>query len=325
MSETTQMATQMPTQMHEFIDRLRVSPYIRERRFGDISSFNFTRQAFYSGHWDDVTTKARGLFINTRTEQIVARGYDKFFNVDENPQTTMDELRRKLVYPVEVYRKENGFLGLISWDHDKDDFFFATKSMIEGPYVDALKHIFFHSGINTNAVKAFLSKWNVTMVVEVIDPAFDPHIIEYSEAKLVLLDIIGNYLNPIYMIYPLLVQRALEFRMDFKKHERTVMAWEDVEYLKWYCSHPQSGFDVSGKPFEGYVLRDGMGYMVKLKTAYYLKWKKYRWQADRIIHGQPLPAPEPDAFLLWVEQHKDSLAGKSIIDMRNMYEQTHKA
>lgn len=317
--------TQTPTRMHDFIDRLRSSPYIREKRFGDISSFNFTRSAFYEGHWDDVTTKARGLFINTRTEQIVARGYDKFFNVDENPQNTMYALWCKLVYPIEVYRKENGFLGLISWDHEKDDFFFATKSMIEGPYVDTLKHIFFHSGINTDAVKAYLSQWNVTMVVEVIDPVFDPHIIEYREEKLVLLDIVGNYLSSIYMIYPLLEQRALEFCMDVKKHERTVMSWNEVEYLKWYCAHPQAGFDAYGKPFEGYVLRDGLGYMVKLKTTYYLKWKQYRRQADRIIHGQPLPTPEPDAFLLWVEQNKDRLAGKSIIDMRNMYEQTHTA
>lgn len=313
------------TQMHDFIDRLRSSPYIRERRFGDISSFNFTRQAFYSGHWNELTMKARGLFINTRTEQIVARGYDKFFNVDENPQTTMDAIQRKIVYPVEVYRKENGYLGLIAWDHDKDDFFFATKSMIEGPYVDTLKHIFFHSGINTAAVKAYLSQWNTTMVVEVIDPAFDPHIIEYSETKLVLLDIISNYLSSIYMIYPLLEQRALEFCMDVKKHERTVMSWNEVEYLKWYCAHPQSGFDAYGKPFEGYVLRDGLGYMVKLKTAYYLKWKQYRRQADRIIHGQEPLSPASDLFLTWVEQHKEELADKSIIEMRNMYEKAHTA
>lgn len=62
----------------KFIKELRESEYIKEREYGDISSFNFTPGAFFGKVWDEQTTKARGLFIDTRRETIVARSYDKF-------------------------------------------------------------------------------------------------------------------------------------------------------------------------------------------------------------------------------------------------------
>ena len=307
----------------ELIRNLRDSEYIREKRFGDISSFNFTRTAFYSGHWDEVTVKARGLFIDTRKKKIVARGYDKFFNIDENPQSTMDALKRQAVFPIEVYRKENGYLGLISWDHEKNDFLFATKSMLESGFVDNLKDIFFNSGINTGYVSCYLSTAQIngaspTMIVEVIDPQLDPHIIEYSQRHLVLLDIVSNQVEPSYLLYPLLQQRASDFNMECKAHVKTIMDWKEVEKMKWLCQHP-SYFDTNGKPFEGYVFRDGAGHMFKLKTAYYLQWKKYRRQAERIVNNLPLQV-ESDPFLSWVEQNKTKLVGKSIIEIREMYE-----
>lgn len=302
----------------ELIRNLRDSEYIREKRFGDISSFNFTRTAFYSGHWDEVTVKARGLFIDTRKKKIVARGYDKFFNIDENPQSTMEALKKQAVYPIEVYKKENGYLGLISWDHSKNNFLFATKSMLESGFVNNLRDIFFHSQIATEAVAEYLSTNDVTMIVEVIDPVLDPHIIEYKKLHLVLLDIVSNTVEPRYLLYPLLVAASLSFNMEVKRHVKTIMDWNEVVQLRWLCDSPDY-VDEFGKHFEGYVFRDSVGHMFKLKTAYYLKWKKYRRLADRIIHDLPIQ-PEQDSFLLWVEKNKDLLATKDIIQMRNMYE-----
>ena len=43
----------------------------------NISSFNFTRNAFDKGIWGGLTTKARGLFIDTKNEKIQARSYNK--------------------------------------------------------------------------------------------------------------------------------------------------------------------------------------------------------------------------------------------------------
>lgn len=49
----------------------------------DVISYNFSRKAFERRIWNDVTVKARGLFIDSLTDDVVARGYKKFWNYNE--------------------------------------------------------------------------------------------------------------------------------------------------------------------------------------------------------------------------------------------------
>ncbi len=62
---------------------LRSNRYIQEKKFGNISSFNFTNKAFYDKVWDEQTTKARGLYLDTMKGKVAARAYDKFFSIQE--------------------------------------------------------------------------------------------------------------------------------------------------------------------------------------------------------------------------------------------------
>ena len=62
---------------------LRSNRYIQEKKFGNISSFNFTNKAFYDKVWDEQTTKARGLYLDTIKGKVAARAYDKFFSIQE--------------------------------------------------------------------------------------------------------------------------------------------------------------------------------------------------------------------------------------------------
>ena len=57
--------TETEQNVMEVVDKMRQNKYIYEKKYGDISSFNFTREAFYDKKWNEQTTKARGLFINT--------------------------------------------------------------------------------------------------------------------------------------------------------------------------------------------------------------------------------------------------------------------
>ena len=100
--------------IHSLIEKLRKSPLIKEKSFGPISSFNFTKEVFCNKKWDTLTCKARGLFIDTHSYSIVARSYDKFFNLYEREESSLESLERTLSYPVQVYVKENGFLGIMS-------------------------------------------------------------------------------------------------------------------------------------------------------------------------------------------------------------------
>ena len=72
--EETEVAayTEQELDVMELVDQMRKNKYITEKKYGNISSFNFTREAFYDKKWNKQTTKARGLFINTENGRIVA-------------------------------------------------------------------------------------------------------------------------------------------------------------------------------------------------------------------------------------------------------------
>lgn len=110
----------------------------------DTISLTFTRDAFKKKIWNENTIQARGLFYNKATNKVVARGYQKFFNYGElydhdepYTETTREEMLEKwkeywlarLEYPIRVYKKENGFLGLVTLK-DNDELYFATKTML---------------------------------------------------------------------------------------------------------------------------------------------------------------------------------------------------
>ena len=73
------------------IGAFRHSEWVKETGFEGISSFQFTEDAFYEGHWNSIINHARGLFINIRTNKIVARSYDKFFLLDQYDYCTLDK------------------------------------------------------------------------------------------------------------------------------------------------------------------------------------------------------------------------------------------
>ena len=61
------------------IGDLEHSNLIRKKDLGDgIVSYNFSREAFFSQKWNKLTTTARGLFVDTKTNKVVARSYPKF-------------------------------------------------------------------------------------------------------------------------------------------------------------------------------------------------------------------------------------------------------
>lgn len=130
--------------VEELVKEMRKSPYVQETIVGkDLTSFSFTSHAFRNGIWEGVITKARGLFINTEKNEIVARSYDKFFNLGE--QYDPDYELRRLKFPVTAYEKYNGFLGILSWDEEANDLRFCSKSREYGKYSKLFKEAFYQS------------------------------------------------------------------------------------------------------------------------------------------------------------------------------------
>ena len=307
----------------ELVKALRESKDIFEKQYGDISSFNFKRDVFYSGKWNDLSKFARGLFINTHTNKIVARGYEKFFNYNETPFNTPVWLKENIIFPVKVWNKYNGFLGLLGVDDTRavgDKLVFCSKSAPDSEYANWFKEIFFrkfkHSIIE---FEEYLNKETLCLIFEVIDPVNDPHIIEYDRVHIILLAAIKRTISFEELSYSNLVKFANNYNFNVKSLYSYIYSFTELED---FIDKISNNFVT---PIEGFVLEDTNKYMFKLKGGYYKRWKHLRQVKDTLSKGRSLKmgwaqSPEENYFVDWCKkQDKLFLETSSIIQLRNIF------
>lgn len=271
--------------VEQAVEYLRNNKFVKEKKLGNgISSFNFTREAFYSANWTRQTVLARGLFIDTDNNKIMARSYEKFFRINEVRETEMIALKNRLKFPVKAYVKENGFLGIVSYNYKTDDLFVATKSSDKGdcaeyfnkilePYKEnILKQLRYYHEINED----------LSLVFECIDVENDPHIIKYEKSTLFLLDAIYNKLNFETVPYDKLVDFAkTKIGCPVKELAYTIKDYDEFRDLVNRAD--DEDFKYNGNYIEGFVFVDQNGFMTKLKTNYYNFWKRMRSVADSTL------------------------------------------
>jgi hypothetical protein len=268
--------------VEEAIAYLRDNRFVQEKVLGDgISSFNFTREAFYKGNWNKQTILARGLFLDTINNKIMARSYEKFFKINEVRETELASLKQRLEFPVQAYVKENGFLAIVSYDYNKDDLFIASKSTNKGNYVEYIKkqlepykdklleqlRTHYNFGLMTG-------NGSLSYVFECIDIENDPHIIKYDSSKIVLLDVILNDLSFATYSYEDLKIAAQLIGCPVKEKAFELKDWDEFRSL--YNQAQDEEYKYKGNYIEGFVFVDANGFMTKCKTGYYNLWKKLR-------------------------------------------------
>lgn len=294
------------------ISNMRANPTIREKSLGGtLSSFNFTREAFAKGAWDSQNIHARGLFVNTEPgdEYIVARSYDKFFAIGERDETSFENVAKSSTFPMEVFKKENGYLGICSVT-DEGDLFFASKSTNKGPFAVTFRKLLLSAlGSRSKAFAKLLEDEDATAVFEVIDTACDRHIIEYTESKVVLLDIIFNDFKFECMDYDELCDIAKEFRLPVKEHVTTLNNIK--EFSNWYDEVTATNYKLDDEYIEGFVLSDADSHMYKTKGIFYRYWKSIRGMIHDVMKRGKSPRveilrddhPEVDEFYLWLKEY----------------------
>ena len=262
---------------------LRKNKFIKEKKFGNISSFNFTREAFEDNRWNNQTIVSRGLYINTNTMKIVARGFNKFFNINERPETKFEMLQYTLKFPVTCYVKENGYLGLVSYNEETDDLFITTKSDPTGDYSIWLSNMINRkmSDEAKTTMKQICKEQNVTFVFESVDMENDPHIIEYPESELYLLSIIKNDMNFSQFNYDQIVNIANKLNIKVKEKAFEIATW--TEFFDWYNNVMAEDYEYNNRKIEGFVIEDSNGFMVKAKLYYYKYWKGLRGMAHTVL------------------------------------------
>lgn len=281
--EETQISENINMSVYEFVEQMRNSEYIYEKNFGRVSSFNFTRKAFERNVWDSLINRARGLYIDVIDYNVVARSYDKFFNINERPETMLSNLKYKLQFPVTAYVKENGFLGIVGWDSEKNDLLITTKSSPTGDFSKYLRSNLYtiYGEKRMNEIKEYIMKHNVSFVFECCDMVNDPHIIEYPKNKVVLLDVIKNDIKFEKLPYDELVTLAKEIGLVIKEKAYVIDNWSD--FFDWYNNVMAEDYEYKGDLIEGFVIEDSAGYMTKLKLHYYKFWKKLRGVANSVL------------------------------------------
>lgn len=292
---------------------------IRETSIPNVYSFNFSRDIFFKGKWNDLSKIARGLFINTASNEIVARGYDKFFNFEEKPFNTLDWLEENIKYPVYAYEKYNGYLGMLGYDSMSDSFMFCSKSSASSDHSTWFKEIFnsYWNG-NETELKEYLKNENICLIFEVIDPYNDPHIIKYDKKEIVLIGAVKRLVKFTPLSYKEQCEIAKKFNFKIKELIKT---FNDFQTLKDFILNESKSND----EHEGYVFEDANNYMFKLKNHFYKFWKNLRSVKDRIAKGHNVPLgwckePIGTEFIGWCKkQNKDFLSNTGIIKLREIF------
>ena len=294
----------------------------------NLISLNFNRDAFNRKKWNDLTIKARGLFVDRDSGEVKIRSYNKFFNYGER-NINLGYLKKYATYPIKVFKKYNGFLGLASIING--NIVLATKSTTNGTYKDIFQSIWdkVESGVK-ELLKQTMIENNCTAVFEVVSPEYDPHIIKYDKEHLYLLDFIENKLDidthNIDLEFSENLMKKIQFSSDLLTKKELVTKLENYDELYHFLDEKAKSLE----EFEGYVLCDNSGLMFKFKLPYYNFWKERRRWLERyrsaLSKGKKVEVTEKDEhrhfkkFLL--KLGKDKLQGLSIIDVREMYEES---
>ena len=296
----------------------------------NLISLNFNREAFNKKKWNDLTIKARGLFVDRDSGEVKIRSYNKFFNYGER-HVNLGYLHKYAAYPIRVFKKYNGFLGLASVIDG--NIVLASKSVTSGKYKDIFQSIW--NKVEAE-VKELLKKTmienNCTAVFEVVSPEYDPHIIKYDKEHLYLLDFIENKLDidthNIDLEFSENLMKKVEFSSTILTKKELVTKLENYDELYNFLDEKAKSLE----EFEGYVLCDNSGLMFKFKLPYYMLWKERRTWLERyrtaLLKGKRIEAKDIEKdenrhfkkFLL--KLGKDKLQGLSIIDVREMYEES---
>lgn len=314
-------------QTNQLLFNMQHNSLIKEKRFNEISSFNFTRDAFNKKIWNNQTVKARGLYLNNETGDIVCRGYEKFFAVDEHQESSIGFIKNNYTYPLTCYLKENGYLGLVSYREKTDELFITTKSDPTGIYADWFKQLL--NKYDLEKLKKYIKENNCTFAFEVIDIKNDPHIIEYKESKIVLLDIIENTVDFTKKSYEDLCEIAKNF--DFEVKKKTFILNSFDEFLTWYKKVSSNNYQYNNEYIEGFVIEDMNKHMCKIKTEYYKRWKYLRGKVSTILahnldyeqikcNVNILSYEKMNLFLKWFCANKQDIKTDKIIEIRKLWQ-----
>lgn len=306
--------------------------------------------------WDYARSKiplpinARGLF--THGDEIVVRGYDKFFNVGEVPTTKWEFLRANTKGPYTLSVKENGCIVFIAGM--PGDSLIVTSKHSTGPRTgetDTKNHSYIASewldkhlqevGKTRQQLAAYLLERDLTAVGELCDDEFEEHILPYTGERR------GIYLHGLnrntreFQTLPMSEVRNVADKFGF--FTPTYETVESIDQLKIFLDECSKTGSWLGNEVEGFVIRcqnasDGADFFFKYKfDEPYLMYREWREITKTFLLGQPVKFRKNKAlgqmYLQYITPilkadpaaQRDYLSNKGIISLRQKFLDHNKA
>ncbi|KAI8332958.1 RNA ligase-domain-containing protein [Choanephora cucurbitarum] len=274
----------------EYPKELRSKEYTLED--GQVWTSWTMRESVYKKKASIFPTMARGFFTQ-ENQRVMARGYDKFFNVFETSMTQWPALASDTEGPYEVTAKENGCIIFISVLSD-EKVVVTSKHSIPSVKDDPKAHagvgyrwLLTHLASVEKSEKdlaQWLSKQDITLVAELCDDEFEEHVLAYVEKDRGLYLHGANYNRVDLHTIPSDTVRQLA--EDFGFHKTDYMVLETIEEVKQFSEDMQKTGLFRNREVEGAVVRckrKGHDFMFKIKNERYLTFREYREVTNQLI------------------------------------------
>lgn len=228
----------------------------------------------------ELPTLARGLFTEVVCEngkehaRIVARGYDKFFNMGELPWTSREAIGRYSQGPYTLSYKENGciiFVAALSPVRLVITSKHAIGARPDAPVSHSdmgrtwlLRHL---EQQNLNEVDLAAELWhrNETAVLELCDDSFEEHVLPYS-AERTGLHLHGLNANTIdFKTRPMDEVNAFAEHWGFIPVRYKV--FDTIEDVDAFAKKVAKTGSVDGEPVEGFVVRTTMPFTLDVEEG----------------------------------------------------------
>ena len=260
---------------------------VRER--GDLLIFNYSQEAQFAAEWTPLERMSRGLIINRVTGEIVARPFDKFFNVGELGLYPSGPIRS-------VTEKVDGSLGILY--RENGDYRIATRGSFDGE--QALWATAFLNRYNDYSLPHKMSTLEneLTLLFEIVYPS-NRVVVDYGEAERLVLLAARNRFTGEYLPADDVLVIAGRWHFHFPRvYELDTV--EDILALSTQIDANQ----------EGWVIEMEDGSRWKVKGEEYKKLHRlitglsFKWVLEAVAAGNVQQALEmiPDEFSSQVKQ-----------------------
>ena len=296
------------------VARMSAHPEVRVREVDGVPGViacNFSRKAFVKGLWDQTSCKARGLFLRAADAEVVARGYDKFFNIGQlpGPADFREVVRAGAGRPLSVRRKWNGYLAIVSVVDGRLRVFSKSGVTAYSEHAESLLRA--HLGDRADELAALIAAAGVSLTFEVISRR-DPHIVDEGDDRVVLLDAIRNQ-EDMELVDDLRLRLAEDFGLVSPAVEVLSEAVDeaDDDALAALAARARAAEE---RGEEGFVITYAGGAMTKYKSRAYSEVKAFRSQLTRHLAGKPVRAAGPGAGLVRAYLDREAAKGPGLIE-----------